>query len=182
MEQVDKRPKHHEREDLTGEHKLGDAGQAILAILFGAVWLADTFWFKYTTFLNDAVPNSIRAPIGIALLVISGYLAMSTLKIVFGEVRETPAVIREGAYKYSRHPMYFSELLLYLGLLSISISLAAALVWIVAIVFLYKICRYEERLLLARFGDEYRKYMREVPLWIPCLYKVHRRNAYQLVA
>jgi protein-S-isoprenylcysteine O-methyltransferase Ste14 len=63
--------------------------------------------------------------------------------------------------------VYLSEILLYLGLLLLSISLAAAVVWIIAIGFLHYISRYEERLLLARFGREYELYMREVPMWIP---------------
>jgi len=169
----DAKPKknHHDRDDMTGEHKFGDTGQAFFAILFFIVWFSDTYFFRYTTFLNDFVPNVVRAPVGIILLIISGYLAITTLSIVFGEVRELPCVIRTGAYNYSRHPMYFSEVLLYLGLLIISMSLAAALVWILAIGFLYYLCRHEEKLLLDRFGDEYRKYMQEVPMWIPRIRK-----------
>jgi len=53
----------------------------------------------------------------------------------------------------------------------LSISLAAAVVWIIAIGFLNYISRYEERLLLARFGQEYKEYIREVPMWIPRLRK-----------
>ncbi len=167
IKETGQRKSYHNRDDLTGEHIIGDAGQAIFAILFFIVWLADTFYFKYTTFLNGVVPNIVRAPVGIIILIISGYLAVTTMSIVFGEVREIPVVIRSGAYKYSRHPMYFSEVLLYLGLLIISMSIAAALVWIGAIVFLTYMCRHEEKLLLERFGDDYRKYMQEVPMWIP---------------
>lgn len=42
---------------------------------------------------------------------------------------------------------------------------------IVGILFLYHLCRYEEKLLLLRFGDEYSRYMREVPMWVPRLKK-----------
>jgi len=173
---MNKEPKpkksHHDRDDLTGEHKIGDAGQAIIAILFAIVWLADTFYFRYTIFLNDVIPNVIRTPVGIILLIVSGYLATTTLSIVFGEIREVPGVIRKGAYKVCRHPMYLSEILLYLGLLIISMSLAAAVVLIIAIGFLYYLCRHEEKLLLDRFGDDYRAYMQEVPMWIPRLKKI----------
>ncbi|MDO9548321.1 MAG: isoprenylcysteine carboxylmethyltransferase family protein [Candidatus Marinimicrobia bacterium] len=162
---------HHDRDDLTGEHKLGDAGQATIAILFVIVWLADSFFFKNTTFLNDVVPNIIRVPIGIILLIVSGYLAVTTLSIVFGEIREVPGVIRKGVYNVCRHPMYLSEILLYLGLLIISMSVAAAVVWILTIGFLYYLCRHEEKLLLERFGDEYRNYMQEVPMWIPRVWR-----------
>ena len=158
---------HHERTDLTGEHKLGDAGQAILAILFIGVWLSDAFIFKYSIGLNEYISLAVRLPVGIALLILSGYLARTSLNIVFNEVRSEPAVIQDRVYKYIRHPMYVSEILLYLGLLLINLSIIAAIVWLAAIVFLYFICRYEEKLLLARFGTDYEQYMCEVPMWIP---------------
>ena len=160
---------HHNRDDLTGEHKLGDAGQATIAILFFLVWFLDTFVYEYTTKLNEIIPNAVRTPVGIIILIVAGYLAISTLRIVFKEVRDVPEVIRKGAYNYCRHPMYLSEILLYTGLLFISMSLAAFIVLLLGIGFLYFICRYEERLLLDRFGDDYRQYMREVPMWIPRL-------------
>ncbi len=162
-----KKKSHHDREDLTGEHALGDAGQIVLAILFIVTWLADTFFFRYSTFLNDVVPNFIRIPLGVIILGVSAYLSIAGLSIVFGKVRETPAVIREGVFNVVRHPVYLSEILLYLGLLMLSISLIAAIICIIAIVFLYYISRYEEKLLLERFGEDFKLYMEEVPMWFP---------------
>ena len=162
---------HQHRSDLTGEHTVGDAGQLLLACLFAATWILDTFFLKYTTFLNRHVPVGIRIPLGVVLLVLSGYLAKTGLSIVFGEKREKPGVIRKGVFNAVRHPIYLSEILLYLGFLVLSISLAAVFVWVIAIVFLHFISRYEESLLLDRFGEAYEQYMREVPMWIPRLRK-----------
>jgi protein-S-isoprenylcysteine O-methyltransferase Ste14 len=155
------------RDDLTGEHALGDAGQVVLALLFAATWISDTFFLRATTFLNEYVPLGIRIPLGVVLVALSGYLAGEGLSIVFGEEREEPGVIRKGVFSVVRHPIYLGEILVYLGLLMLSLSLVAAVVWAVAIVFLHAISRYEERLLLARFGEAYEAYMREVPMWIP---------------
>ena len=160
-----------QRSDLSGEHRLGDAGQLVLACLFFATWVADTFVLKYTTRLNRHVPLAGRIPVGIGLLVVSGYLATVGLSIVFGEKREEPSVIRKSVFGIIRHPIYLSEIVLYLGFLVMSLSIAAAVVWVIAILFLHHISRYEERLLLARFGEEYAQYMREVPMWIPRLWK-----------
>jgi len=85
--------------------------------------------------------------------------------------REKPSVIMKSVFKVVRHPIYLSEILLYLGLLMLSISLAGFVVLLMAIVFLHYISRHEERILFARFGEEYRKYMQEVPMWIPRLQK-----------
>ena len=162
---------HQQRDDLTGEHVVGDAGQIVLACLFAATWIADTFFFKYTTFLNQYVPLGARIPSGVVLLVLSGYLVKTSMSIVFGEEREKPGVIRKSVFGVVRHPVYLSEILFYFGLLMLSISLAAAVVWVIAIGFLHYISRYEERLLLARFGEDYEMYMREVPMWFPRLRK-----------
>ncbi len=165
---------HHDRPDLVGEHKWGDAGQLIFALLFGGVWIADTFFLKLTTFPNALVPGFIRIPIGIVLLVLAGYLAWKGLAIVFGEQRETPGVIQKNVFGIIRHPIYMSEVLLYLGLLMLSLSLAGFGVLVLAMVFFHLISRYEEGLLLERFGEEYEQYMRDVPMWLPRLWKKRR--------
>lgn len=157
----------NQREDLTGEHAFGDAGQIILAGLFVGVWITDTFFLQYSTFLNGHVPLGARIPLGVLLFILSGYLARTGLAIVFGDRREKPAVIRKSVFGIVRHPVYLSEILFYLGLLMLSLSLAAVGVWGITIVFLHYISRYEEKLLLARFGEDYAKYMREVPMWLP---------------
>jgi protein-S-isoprenylcysteine O-methyltransferase Ste14 len=155
------------REDIVGEHRLSDSGQLVLAGLFLVTWITDSFLLKWTTFLNPIVPWFVRVPLGVVLLVLSGYLARRGLDLVFKEERETPRVIREGVFGIVRHPVYLSEIVLYLGLLLLSTSLIAAGVWIVAIGFLHFISRHEETLLLARFGEDYERYMREVPMWVP---------------
>ncbi len=170
-QQHTRRKAQQQRSDLTGEHTVGDAGQIVVACLFAATWILDTFFLQYTTFLNHHVPPGIRIPLGVILLALSGYLAKTGLSIVFGEKREQPGVIKKGVFNVVRHPIYLSEILLYLGLLMLSISLAAAVVWVIAIGFLHYISRHEERLLLARFGEDYEQYMREVPMWIPRLRK-----------
>jgi protein-S-isoprenylcysteine O-methyltransferase Ste14 len=162
------------REDLTGEHKFGDAGQLIIAILFMVVWILDSFFFNYTTFPNNFIPLAVQITLGVITLIVAFYLARAGMRIVFSEVRETPGVIRKGVFAVVRHPIYISEILFYLGLIFFRTSLAAAFVWIVAIVFLNFLSRYEEKLLLARFGDKYKQYMKDVPMYFP---KIRRRRA-----
>ena len=158
-----------DRDDLAGEHPFGDTGQIVLACLFGVVWFADSVFLEYTTFLNDLITPAVRIPVAIVVLAASTYLAMKGLSQVFTEERPEPTVIRKGVFGVVRHPVYLSEILLYLGFLMFSVSLAAVVVWVVGIAFLHYLSRYEEKLLLARFGEEYKRYMRDVPMWIPWL-------------
>lgn len=156
---------HPGREDLAGEHVWGDAGQLLLLVIFLAVWISDTFFLDYS-YIPDIL-GTARTPLGIIVLVISGYLAWSSLRIVFGEVRATPEVIRKGMFARMRHPIYLGAILLYLGLLLLRISLAATGVWLVIMAFYHFLARYEEQLLLKKFGQDYADYMRDVPMWIP---------------
>ncbi len=157
---------HHHRDNLAGEHRLSDIGQLTLYCLFMALWLSDMF-LKYSNFLNASIPSTIRLPIGVLLLIIAGAMAGSGLWTVFNKKAPSRGVIRHGPFRFVRHPIYLSEILVYIGLLILNISLAAALILVVAIVFLHHISRYEEKLLLAKFGDEYRQYMKDVPMWFP---------------
>jgi len=157
---------HHDA--LTGEHKYGDAGQAILACIFFVIWIADNF-IDYSTVLNGYIPLIIRIPLGVVAFTLAGYMALRGLYIVFGKKRAKPEVIHEGPFRFVRHPVYLGEILLYLGFLMMSLSLAAIAIWIIAIGFLHYISRHEERLLVGHFGEDYRQYMREVPMWIPFL-------------
>jgi protein-S-isoprenylcysteine O-methyltransferase Ste14 len=172
--------KHHTHtsmgEQLTGEHAIGDAGQTLLAILFMTIWILDTFFLELTTSLNRFIPLAVRIPLGSLLLIPSAYLAGTGLFIVFGKKRDTSGVIRDHVFSVVRHPIYLSEILLYFGLLVLSISLAAVCIWFAAIVFLHFIARYEEKLLMRRFGEEYKEYMKDVPMWIPRLRKYPREK------
>lgn len=158
-----------QRDDLTGEHAHGDVGQLLFALFFFVVWAADSFFLRYTTQLNEIIPALVRKPIGAVLLALAAYCAWSGLSIAFGEVREIPAVIRKGVFGVVRHPIYLSEVLLYLGLFMMNMSLAAFAVWLGASGFLYYLSRHEEKLLLQRFGDDYRSYIQDVGMWIPRL-------------
>jgi protein-S-isoprenylcysteine O-methyltransferase Ste14 len=146
-------------------------GQLILVCLFAVIWIVDTFFLRYTTFLNQYIPLVARIPCGMIVIALAVYLAKTGLSTVFADEKENHGVIRKGVFSIVRHPVYLSEIIIYLGLLIISISLASVLVWVIAIGFLYYISRYEEKLLLERFGENYRDYMREVPMWFPRLRK-----------
>ena len=155
------------REDLTGEHTFGDLGQLLFLFLFLGIWIPDSFFLHFSTFLSKSISLFIRLPLGLMVLIISGSLAGKGLKIVFGEIRDKPSVIRKGVFKIVRHPIYLGSILLYLGLFFLTFSLLSAIVLIAILGFYYYLCRHEEQLLLKRFGREYQDYLKEVPMLIP---------------
>jgi protein-S-isoprenylcysteine O-methyltransferase Ste14 len=131
------------------------------------VLIADSFLFKYSTFLTQYISNYIHVPFALIILTISGLLAGFGLNTVFGKTREEPQVITTGVFSIVRHPIYLSLILLYLGFILLSLSLLSVLVWILIIVFYYMISRYEEKLLIQRFGSAYEEYKKKVPMLLP---------------
>jgi len=162
---------------LAGEHPYGDVGQLIIFILFLVVWISDGFFLNYTTVADKYVPLAAQITVGTILMLLAVMLARSGLNTVFGKVRENPGVIRDGIFGVLRHPIYFSEMLFYLSLVVFRISLAALAVWLIAVLFLHYISRYEEKLLLERFGDDYRRYMKEVPMYFPKIIRRKERSS-----
>lgn len=163
----------HHRDDLTGEHRLGDLGQLFLLLIFLTVWITDSFIFHYSTFLSKLIPLPIRLLLTFFVLWPSWYLAKNGLKIVFGEVRSKPGVIRKGVFNIVRHPIYLGCILFYLALVIGTFSLVSLAVLLIIICFYTLISRYEEKLLRKRFGKEYDEYLNEVPMLIP---EIKKRN------
>jgi protein-S-isoprenylcysteine O-methyltransferase Ste14 len=165
------RKRQKERYDLTEENAAGKIGQIIVFFIFAAVWIIDSFFLKYTAFLNTYVPLAVRIPLGVIFIGLSFYLAGKGLSIVFDDDRKKSCVVRESVFKVVRHPVYLSEIGLYFGLFLISMSLASLFVWVCAFLFFHRIACYEEKMLLERFGKEYEEYMREAGMWFPRLRK-----------
>ncbi len=80
----------------------------------------------------------------------------------------TEPLIIIGPYKYVRHPIYFSVFLLLLGwwmLLDFTFLILAAI--LLLLWFRFFVIPFEEKELLAIFGDQYKNYAKEVPSLIP---------------
>jgi protein-S-isoprenylcysteine O-methyltransferase Ste14 len=166
---------YQDRDDLAGEHAFSDTGQLILAAIFLATWISDSFVLRYSTWLSEYVSSLVRLIVALVVFLMAGWLAFSGLWVVFVNRRETPHVITSGVFSVVRHPIYLGAILAYLGMILLSFSLASVIVWLVIIVFYYFISKFEEKLLLEKFGSEYETYRKRVPMLFP-LKIGHGRN------
>jgi protein-S-isoprenylcysteine O-methyltransferase Ste14 len=80
----------------------------------------------------------------------------------------TPAgePVISGLYRYSRHPMYVTEVLLLLGVSVISASWIFLLFPIIVGVGAVHFIKMEEAQCLGHYGTAYREYMKRTPRWI----------------
>ena len=76
-------------------------------------------------------------------------------------------VIREGVYRYVRHPIYSADIMLAVGLFFLFpfVRVLMAALWAIIVFIVW--ARLEERALTERFGGEYSAYKTDVPMFIP---------------
>ena len=113
---------------------------------------------------------------GVAFLLAgSGLYAVArrTLGIFFSEaVRITSEhkLITSGPYQFVRHPIYLGEILYGLSIPMIANSLYGFVIMLVPIPMLFYRIRFEEKVLVSRFGQEYLEYARKTKKLIPYVY------------
>lgn len=74
--------------------------------------------------------------------------------------------ITAGLYRYSRHPMYLSMFLIYVGTSLASASWLFLLLTIATVVLTRPESVLEESYCLEKYGDSYREYMSRTPRWL----------------
>jgi protein-S-isoprenylcysteine O-methyltransferase Ste14 len=74
--------------------------------------------------------------------------------------------IKNGVYKFSRHPMYLATSLICLGSGIASVSIVFLTLSIIMILCFYKEALLEEMYCLNKYGDSYKEYISKVPRWI----------------
>jgi len=161
--------------EKNGEHPFGDAGQMILFVLFMIIWVADSFWLEISTFPAASIPLFIRVIIAVAVLIIALMLAKSG-HVVAGKHNDPGSVVSTSAFGYVRHPLYLGSILFYVCLTVFTASLLSLGVLVLIFVFYDYIARYEEKLLVSRYGDEYSRYKRNTGKWVPKVGKVRSKS------
>lgn len=143
--------------------------------------------------LVDALRRVIGGPVwpaqplnylgALAVLIFGGYWVVesnllllkvgrgTSLEVAGRAVAPTTTLVRSGVYSHVRNPMvfgYFTAFGLGIPLLQ-QTPVGLALYPILLVLYGLYLKVWEERNLVARFGDDYRAYCREVPMLIPAL-------------
>lgn len=79
----------------------------------------------------------------------------------------TTRLVTTGLYRFIRHPMYASLLFMGWGMFLKEINMVTALITAGITLAVYLTCKIEEKEMIAKFGEEYRQYMKITRLWIP---------------
>jgi len=108
--------------------------------------------------------------IGSLFLVLHGFYLLRVVGQPEGQIEDTTRLVTVGAYRYIRHPLYSSLLLLGWGAFFKAPSLTGLLLAGVATASLVATARVEEAENRQKFGEAYAAYMKTTKRFIPFLF------------
>ena len=158
-----------------------------LTIYFLSGWLQSRFpnidWFSHDAghlleMLFGWKTNPHFGPFHILsfALIGAGFWVIAAAWRVLYDAQQRRALATTGAYSYVRHPQYVGFILVMLGFL-VQWPTVLTLAMFPVLTFMYvKLAKSEERDAIAEFGEAYRKYMAEVPGFIPRLGRLLRKS------
>jgi len=145
--------------------------QALIPLIFTAVWIIDSIWLQFSTFFNQYIPIYIRISLFVLFVILAVIFGVPSHKLLFHEHEPSKTLITDGILGYVRNPMYLAILLFYTAFICLSLSLLSAGILIVAIIVYNWMINREEKILENLFGAEYIKFKEHVPKWIPKIKK-----------
>ena len=96
------------------------------------------------------------------------FLGVMILTIATADFAVAPSEepITQGTYAFSRHPLYLSSFIIYIGTGIATASWLFLLLGLSNIFWVRTEARVEERYCLEKYGDAYRNYMERTPRWL----------------
>lgn len=107
--------------------------------------------------------------LGSIAMAIQGFYLLHAVGRPKQGIEDTTILVKTGVYKYIRHPLYSSLILLGLGAFLKEISLLSTALVILATIFSVMMAMVEEKENLKRFGKEYVSYMKSTKRFLPSL-------------
>lgn len=102
--------------------------------------------------------------VGLVLIFLPMFVFRSKGKVKKGnDWTETSVLVDTGIYSVVRHPLYLGWLLMYIAIILWSQHWLIVLIGITGMVSLYLISRQEDQRLIEKFGDDYKRYIQNVP-------------------
>lgn len=170
---------------LSKKEKRATASRTIydyLTLIITILWGGYLFLFliipqyyiqKYLSFIY---PLSIPLQISGLVITLSGLLlidwsfrSLGKYWSMWTELKDGHRLIQHGPYRFIRHPIYSSFILIYFGTLLLTHS-TFLLILFPSIIIYYLRAKKEESLLKSSFGEEYQEYMNRTKRLIPFVF------------
>jgi len=154
------------------------------------------FFFKYRSYtpiplaiyiLFNSHPEMQNVLIGFILITIGESLRIWAVSFAGGATRTTkvgaPSLCTSGPYSYTRNPLYIGNMIIYSGVVfiagSLNILFTLIITWGFFTIQYYLIINLEQNTLIDIFGNEYEKYINNVPKLFPRLRSWKNKDKYR---
>jgi protein-S-isoprenylcysteine O-methyltransferase Ste14 len=134
-------------------------------IILGMAALALPVWFTHPFSWHQII--SWLLLLACLVPIIYGVILLRKVGKPTDELEATTHLVTSGIYRFIRHPLYSSLLLLAWGIFFKSPGLLMGCAAAVTTAFLYATARADERECLAKFGSDYGKYMLRSKMFLP---------------
>lgn len=101
---------------------------------------------------------------------VAGYLLLKRKGKSEKSFENTTMLVKSGIYKYIRHPLYCSLLILGTGVMFKDPGPVQILFGVINAIAIFFTARIEEKEMIARFGEQYTDYLQETKMFIPFLF------------
>lgn len=103
-------------------------------------------------------------------------MGIGILLIIYGwrpihKARLEGKLVTTGLYRYTRNPQYLGFLIITLGLNVMYLTIITLIMWPILAVLYWSLAKREEKDMEAQFGEQFLEYKRNVPAFIPRLWK-----------
>lgn len=132
--------------------------------LYPIIWIVWLLGMIYSIFLPLRL-GTIWFYMGFPIAIV-GLIAYTIVIVTFATTPIDNEPLTKGLYRYSRHPMYITQLIMFIGVGIASSSWIFLLFAIVYTIASLTTAIPEERYCLEKYGDAYREYMNRTPRWI----------------
>lgn len=142
-----------------------------LLIMWIIIVITGLFTISYSWEYSLLLPSSIYINlIALIFLIIGIFIRIIALK----EIRNAfkiDKLVTSGIYSKTRNPTYLGFTFIIIGISIASLALLSFIWAIISIILFYYVAKKEEKDLEKNFGEDYLKYKKSVPLFIPKLKK-----------
>jgi protein-S-isoprenylcysteine O-methyltransferase Ste14 len=156
--------------------RIGNVIFRVRDALFPIVLLTVAFGTRPNLAGDSMATDHLVDAIGILIALLGQAFRVLVIGLVYitrgGQNRQVWAnsLVDTGMFAHSRNPLYFANLLLFLGLAIVHHGWAMYLIVVPFFFFAYVcIVAAEEHYLYGRFGEAYTEYCQRVPRWVPTL-------------
>lgn len=136
--------------------------------IFVLCFLNWRFWFVEPFSWNQMVSWVLLC--GSTVPAAYGFYVLRSVGKPEGQFENTTTLVRVGPYRFIRHPLYASLILLGTGVCFKNLSMLTLGLALVDVIAMAATARIEEKEMMEKFGQEYDGYMKDTKMFIPYVF------------